>query len=447
MKDLCVFLALDARSAGSPVEGVLRQFDGLQLFRFDDPEKMMNEMWRNPHMVFFSIEFQDQSGSVIQKRLKRYDPDISMICITSSKRLDQMPELLNLGAYSFITFDTDTEERIRGVVSNALTDRLQKMEIKRLRIELGKKYKFENLLKGHSAWIRELLPTLQRAAQTTIPVALHGEPGTGKRTLARLIHNNSIFVTHPFTEVPLGAIAPDLMETELFGSEKVSVTGEREIQPGRIEESQRSTLYLRDIDKLPADLQEKFARVLEEKIYTRAGASNPIRFNSRLIVSSTVNLLELVRNGTFSETLYYRLVGLPVSVIPLRERENDILVLAKHFISRFCKEHETAIPDLTEEAKNRLMNYPYPGNVAELKSVVELAVVMAHERDIEAGDIRFFRADAMLDLLLKERTMDEYHRGIINVFLDRYEQDYNVVATRLDIGKSTIYRLKKLNLL
>jgi len=447
MKDLLIFLAQDPKSSASSVEGILKQFEWTQLLCFEDVETMLQELTRNPHLVFFGVDFLDQSGTAILKRIKRYDPEITMVCITSSKRVDQVPELLNLGAYSYITHDTDTEERIRGVVQNAITDRIQRMELYRLRAELGRKYKFENYLKGHSDWVKELYPTLHRAAQTAIPVALYGEPGTGKRLIARLIHNHSAFASHSLVEVPLSAISAELMETELFGMEKVSVSGEREVQSGKIEEAQRSTLYLRDIEKLPLAIQERLANMLEEKIYTRIGASNPLRFSSRLIVSSAVNLLEYVRNGEFSETLYYRLIGLPVRVDSLRERENDILILAKHFASRFCKEHDIPASNFTEEARNRLMNYPYPGNVGELKSVVELAVVMAEGRDIEAADIRFFRADPMVDLLLKERTMDEYHRGIINVYLDRYGQDFNIVSTKLDIGKSTIYRLKKHNLL
>jgi DNA-binding NtrC family response regulator len=182
-------------------------------------------------------------------------------------------------------------------------------------------------------------------------------------------------------------------------------------------------------------------RVLQEREVTRIGGNEVTPVNCRIIVATHRNLLEEVQRKAFREDLYYRLIGLPINVPPLRERGNDIIILAKHFIDLFCKENNVARKTLSPEAQQKLLQYSFPGNVRELKSVVELAVVMADEEMIQPEHININTSATISDLLNKEKTLKEYEIQIIQHYLDKYDKDVLLVAKKLDIGKSTIYRM------
>jgi DNA-binding NtrC family response regulator len=403
----------------------------------------MEDFHKNPQLVIFSIAMSDLSGSVFLKKIKKYDPDITMVFITSEGKTDQISQLLNLGAYSFINRDKDSEDRVWDVINNALLEVYQKSELMRLRTELGKKYKYTNILRGKSQWMQELYATIDKAAKSSIPVSLFGESGTGKKLIAKTIHYHSGYGNNPFIEVNLAAIPEELVEVELFGSEKTPIQAEKEIRQGKFEEAQRGTLYIKEIDKLTPMMQDKFATVLREKFFFRIGSENPLKFNSRIIIASSVNLLDYVNKGKFKEDLYYKLLGLPIRVIPLRERENDVIYLSRYFLNQFCRENELEKLNITPEAQEKLLNYPYPGNVRELKAIIDLAAVMVTDGAILPEHVNFYSTNPMANLLLKENTLYEYTRQIIRNFMQKYNDDIMIVAKKLDVGKSTIYRMRK----
>ncbi len=441
---MTLFLAMENQETLAMIKEMLGQFEEIEVTTYTDPKEMLGDLYKNPHIVIFSISFSDYSGSVIMKKIKKADQDITMTFVTPERLADQVGQLMNLGAYSYINRDKDTEERILNVLRNTIEWHHQKLELRRMRAELGKKYKFSRLLRGNSTWLHELYNIIERAAHTGIPVSLYGEKGTGKKLIAKTIHFHSSFAGNPFIEIDPAVVPEYLIEAELFGTERTFSSGEKEIFRGKIEEAQRSTLFIRNVEKLPAYIQDKLSNVIEEKIFYRVGSENPLRFSSRLIVSSEKSLLDCVHKGIFSESLYYKLTGIPVRIAPLRERDSDILYLARMFLNRFCRDHEIKKLHMTEAAQQKLVNYPYPGNVAELKAVVELAATLAFNRDIDVGDVHFFRTDPMLEILSKEQTLNEYTHHIIKCYLDRYDDDIIAVSEKLDIGKSTIYRLKKL---
>ena len=203
-------------------------------------------------------------------------------------------------------------------------------------------------------------------------------------------------------------------------------------------------MFLDEIGEMSLNMQSKLLRVLQEKELTRVGGNGVIKVEARIIIATHRILQEEVRNGNFREDLYYRLLGLPIEIPPLRERGNDRVILAKFFIDEFCKENKMGALTLSSEANEKLMKYPFPGNIRELKAIIELAAVMATDGVITAEDINFHsNTSSYMDILDAECTLQEFNARIIRSFLDKYDNNIIEVANKLDIGKSTIYRMKK----
>jgi DNA-binding NtrC family response regulator len=229
----------------------------------------------------------------------------------------------------------------------------------------------------------------------------------------------------------------------LFGHEKGAFTGAVARRTGKFEEANKGTLFLDEVGELDLNTQAKLLRVLQEKELSRIGSNSTIKFDSRIIIATHKNLLDEVRKGNFREDLYYRLLGLSITVPPLRERGSDILLLAKNFMDTFCKQNKFARLSLSHAAQTKLLKHAFPGNVRELKAVIELACVMTNTTVIEAEDIQFYSSSSANDMFQEEITLKEYTTRIIKYYLDRYKGDVLLVANKLDIGKSTIYNLIK----
>ena len=271
-------------------------------------------------------------------------------------------------------------------------------------------------------------------------------PATGQAARRQLqrpgaIHFNSKLKTKPFISVNIAAIPKDLIESELFGHEKGSFTGAIGRRIGKFEEAHGGTLFLDEIGEMDINMQSKLLRVLQEKEITRVGGNQEIKLNCRIVVATHRNLTEEVRKGNFREDLYYRLLGLPIQLPPLRMRGNDILLLAKYFIADYCKENEIQKLSLSPELQSKLLKYEWPGNVRELKAVIELACVMADNEIIEPAHIEFSKNYSMDTMLNKEMSLREYSNNIIKHFLLKYSEDVVMVSKKLKIGKSTIYRM------
>jgi two-component system, NtrC family, response regulator AtoC len=444
MKEILTFLAVEDKGVASRIQEAIKRFENIHLMTYQSGKECSDDLYKNPQLIIFSIDLLDMRGSVMLKKIKKFDPEIATIFVASESKSDQIEEMLVLGARNFILKVKDSEERIHNVIENTIKDYQQREEIKRLSAEVGKKYKYSSILRGKSQWMQELFAMIDKAAESSIPVSLYGEAGAGKKLTAKTIHFNSSFSANPFVEVNFKAIPSHLAEAELFGTEKTFLSGEREIRPGKLEEAQRGTLFLKDLHRLSPELQEKLNRVFREKSFSRLGSDGPLRFNSRLILSSETNLLDHVNSGLLNEELYYRVVGLPIRIAPLRERDSDVLFLARHFLKEFCRENNVGKMNFSNDAMDRIINYPYPGNIRELKAVIDLASVLTTTDTIEAEHINFFTINPMAKLLMKEHTLFEYTRQIISNFMDRYDHDILEVSKRLDIGKSSIYRMKKL---
>jgi DNA-binding NtrC family response regulator len=319
---------------------------------------------------------------------------------------------------------------------------LQK-KINELEHEIGKKYKYENLIKGQSQAIRNVFGLIEKATKTNITVSISGETGTGKELVAKAIHYNSERKNKPFVAVNVSAIPRELIESELFGHEKGAFTDAYNRRIGKFEEANSGTLFLDEIGDMDINMQTKLLRVIQEEEVTRIGGNNTVKFNVRLIVATHKNLAEEVKKGNFREDLYYRLLGLPIWLPPIRERENDGILLAKHFVEEFCVKNKLQRQKFTPAAQEKLKKYAFPGNVREIKAVVELAAIMSNSDIIDKEHIIFNSTSDLDGILSDEMTMREYYIRIIKHYLKKYNNKVSNVAKVLDIGKSSIYNLIK----
>ena len=282
---------------------------------------------------------------------------------------------------------------------------------------------------------------MEKAIQTQISVSISGATGTGKELVAKGIHYNSKRSAKPFVAVNVSAIPETLLESELFGHEKGAFTGADFRKIGKFEQANNGTLFLDEIADLDLSLQAKLLRVIQEREVVRLGGNETIPLDVRIITATHKNLATMVSEGKFRQDLYYRLLGLPIELPPLKDRGNDIILLAKYFVDEFCKENGMEPKTISDEAKKMLLAYHYPGNIRELKAVMELACVMTNRDTIKPTHLNMNVDDNVQNLLASEKTLDEYSLEIINHFLNKYNHNVRLVASKLGIGKSTIYRL------
>ncbi len=397
-----------------------------------------------PDIVTLDYRLPDMKGLEVLQQIKEINEDIQIILISEQDDIEVVVTLLRLGAYDYIVKSKDIRERLLNTVSNIRQGNNLKKEIVTLRQEVKKKYTDQNTIIGNSPATRKVYELIEKATRTNITVTITGETGTGKELVAKAIHYHSNRSKQPFVAVNVAAIPKELIESELFGHEKGSFTGASFRRIGKFEEANGGTLFLDEMAEMDISLQAKLLRALQEKEIIRIGSNTPVKFDCRIIIATNKDLLEEIKKGNFRQDLYYRLYGLPIELPPLRERENDAIVLAKHFIEVFCRENKMATKTLTAEASARLLSYSFPGNIRELKSVIELAVTLADQNQITADHIVLGRGQDLLDdILNEEQSLREYDIRIVKRFLEKYNNNIKLVAEKLDLGVATIYRMLK----
>ena len=415
--------------------------DQLQVKVFNNGTDFINAMSEKPDVVTLDYTLPDMTGKEVLAKIQEKIPDTHVIVISAQDDISTAIELMKNGAYDYIMKAPDTREKLSNIIRRIYqTDQLQTENIN-LKEAVAEKYNFKNLIKGNSREIEHVFELMNKATQTNISVSISGETGTGKELVAKGIHYNSKRSAKPFIAVNVSAIPDGLIESELFGHEKGAFTGADFQKIGKFEAANGGTLFLDEIADLNLNLQAKLLRVLQERELVRLGGHDVIPLDVRIISATHKNLATLSGDDQFRQDLYYRLLGLPIEIPPLRQRGNDKILLAKFFVDEFCRENDMEPKTLSSEAKQMLSNYHYPGNIRELKAIMELACVMCSRDVIKPSHLNMNVDESVQNLLAQEKTLEEYNNEIVKFFLNKYNQNVRLVASKLGIGKSTIYRM------
>src|SRR5205814_5330120 len=311
---------------------------------------------------------------------------VPVIVMTAFGSIETAVEAMKTGATDFLLkpFSLD---HLMTVIHKAMEVRALRDENRQLREELGRRYEFDNIV-GRSEAMQEIFAAITRVAPTRATVLVAGESGVGKELIARAIHFHSPRRDRPLVKINCSAIPENLMESELFGYEKGAFTGAQTTKPGKFEQADTGTVFLDEIGDVPAAIQVKLLRVLQEREFERLGSNVTRHIDVRVVAATNQDLRAALEQGTFREDLYYRLNVVPLNIPPLRERKQDIPFLANHFVKKLGPDTGCRVESITDAAMERLMAYHWPGNVRELENVIERSLVMAAGAQLDAADIK-----------------------------------------------------------
>jgi len=404
-------------------------------------------------LVLTDLKLPGADGLEVLSEVKEIDPEMSVIVMTAYGTVETAVEAMKVGAFDFITkpFDTD---RLSLLIKRALENRRLVAENTLLREELAQTYGLTEII-GKSNRIKEATDLVQKVAPSDTTALLLGESGTGKELFARAIHYLSSRKEGPFVAINCAAIPRELLENELFGSEKGAFTSSHARKMGKFEIAEGGTIFLDEIGDMDISLQAKLLRVLQEKKFERLGGTKTIDVNVRVIAASNMDLKNAIKKRTFREDLYYRLSVFPVQIPPLRERREDIAALADHFINRFCKELNKKTKKLSREALSLMERYHWPGNVRELENTIERAIILCEGKTITPDQIAI-RLPSSAEIRLREGAglkevaalaQAEAEKSLIKRVLTQTNGNKKKSAEILKIDYTTLFeKLKKYGL-
>jgi two-component system response regulator AtoC len=396
-----------------PILVVDDEQDNLDAFRFNfrktfdiitansGPEALQILAEREVAVVVTDQRMPKMTGVELLREVRANQPDTVGIILTAFTDVDVLIEAINLGqVYRYITKPWDAKE-VRGVMQYAIERFHLQRENKRLLAQLAEytgylnqqihgEFDFGNII-GESSALREVLSKVEQVAPTASTVLLRGETGTGKELVAHAIHINSPREEKPFVRVNCAALAPGILESELFGHEKGSFTGAMARRPGRFELADGGTLFLDEVGDLPMEIQIKLLRTLQEREFERVGGVETIKVDVRLVSATNRNLEQMIEDGEFREDLYYRLNVFPINLPPLRDRLEDLPVLTGHFIAKFARQMGVQPAPAAHDALAKLREYNWPGNVRELENIIERAMILAKGAPLGTSHLDFGR--------------------------------------------------------
>jgi DNA-binding NtrC family response regulator len=338
--------------------------EGLELIRRERPD-----------VVLLDLRLPEMDGLEVLRRVREFDQEQMVIILSAFESFEVAVQAMKLGSYDFLTKPINVEE-MKITLKNALNTRQLEHEVRALKRQVAQTREAAQLV-GDCPAMRELARQIELASRHGISTLVLGESGTGKELIARAVHFQSSRAQAPFVSIDCSTIPENLVESELFGFERGAFTGAQERKPGRLELADGGTLFLDEIGNMPRGMQMKLLRVIQERTIVRLGGKDPIRIDLRLIAATNQDLRQAIAQGRFREDLYYRINEFPIRVPPLRERGDDILILAKHFLDKFNAEFNKDVREITPEAQARLLGYAWPGNVRELQGVVKRGLILA----------------------------------------------------------------------
>jgi DNA-binding NtrC family response regulator len=396
-------------------------------------------------LILTDLKLPGMDGLELLEKLKAQNSHTPVVVMSAFSTVENAVEAMKRGAVDFLPkpFSLD---HLSVVVEKALEVSKLRDENRELREALGERYKFENII-GSSPAMQEIFATIMRVAPTRATVLLAGESGVGKDMIARAIHQHSPRKDRPFVKINCTAIPENLMESELFGYEKGAFTGANISKPGKFEQANTGTVMLDEIGDVPASVQVKLLRILQEREFERLGSNKTQQTDVRVIAATNVDLRAALEQGTFREDLYYRLNVVPMNIPPLRERKEDIPYLVDHFVKKFGGQ-------ISEGALERLVSYHWPGNVRELENVIERSILLAKGPRVEADDIKIesgigrarpaFSTEAFLP---EGMTLDQYEQSIIREALKRANGNKSQAARLLGLTRNALrYRLTQMGI-
>lgn len=368
-----------------------------------------------PEIVLLDVWLPDGDGVELLKRLQERNSISQFIMISGHSNIETAVKAVKLGAYHFLEKPLSIDKTIT-TIKNAL----ELVQLKEENLNLKERLEEEVKLIGVSAHIRDVIKKIEIFSKTNSPVLITGASGTGKEVVARLIHTNSPRAQKPFVPVNCAAIPEELIESELFGYEKGAFTGAVGRKKGKFDLANKGTLFLDEIGDMSLKTQAKILRILQEQCFERVGGTETIRVDVRIIAATNKNLEEEITRERFRSDLYFRLKVLPIDLLPLKNRREDIPVIINHFIQHYCKIYRKAIKKLSSEALEVLVNYDWPGNVRELKNIVERLVIMGDDINIDVEDL----PSELRTRVDKDISMATWYSGTLEEAKERFERDY-----------------------
>ncbi len=395
-------------------------------------------------LALIDIKMPGMDGMELHSRLREVAPDLTVIIMTGYASVETAVQALKRGAYDYITKPIDPDELVH-LVSNALGRRRDQKELTRLRENLEEIYPDTKLI-GKSPPMKHVLELIEMVAPTDTTVLIAGESGTGKELVARAIHAAGPRRYMPMVVIHCGALTETLLESELFGHERGAFTGAQYRKKGKFEVADGGTVFLDEISDISLKTQTDLLRVLQEKEIVRVGSTQSVKVDFRCVAATNRDLENLVKAGSFRPDLFYRLNVFSINLPPLRERREDIPLLADHFLRKFATAMNKPVPKLSARALDLLLKYEWPGNVRELENAVERALVIGREQDIQAADFPF-QSQAAGQLLPNGRTLEEVERIHIEKTLRETNHNLSRAARILNIDRTTLYsKLKRYGL-
>jgi DNA-binding NtrC family response regulator len=423
---------------------------GAEVLHARDGEQALQLLSQRPvDGVITGLRLRGMDGLTLLKRIQETNEHLPVILVTAYGTVAAAVQAMKAGAFDFIEKPFD-QDGIRRTVQKALAVTRLVAENRVLREELERQYDFSAII-GTSPQVVAIMRLAGDVAVTNATALITGESGTGKELLARAIHYNSRRAGHPFVAINCATLPENLLESELFGYEPGAFTSAEKRKKGRFELAEGGTLFLDEIGEMSLGVQVKLLRVLEQREFSRLGGTETLRADVRLITATNQDLAELVRNKEFREDLYYRINVFPITIPALRERTQDILPLARHFLRELMERTGKVVTNIQPEARRILLNYSWPGNVRELKNVLERAVILTQDSSIGPEHLpvrlqqeRAVLADVAVSLPPQGLSLADVERSLLEQALERSRYNKSRAARLLGLSRAKLrYRLKK----
>jgi two-component system response regulator AtoC len=424
--------------------------DGYRVFEAETGQQALDRIEDGIDLVLLDYKLPDMDGVTVLRRMKDHDPDILVILLTAYATVETAVEAMKIGAYHFANKPFNLDD-VSATVAKALETTELRREVRMLRATQARPFSFDRIV-GDSAEMVGLKSMLRRvAASPASTVLLTGESGTGKDLAAKVLHYNSERANRPFMNITCSAIPDALLESELFGHERGAFTDARQQKRGLLESADGGTVFLDEIGEMVPALQSKLLRFLEEKAFKRVGGQHDIRVDVRVIAATNLNLEDQVKAGRFREDLYYRLNVLPIHLPPLRVHAEDVPVLVAFYVDQFNREFRKSVRGVTPAGLKGLQEYPWPGNIREVRNAVERAMLLADGDWLDPEDFPVLKSAVQashgISLPAEGVNLESLERSLVVQALERSGGNQTRAATLLGLNRDQIrYRIEKFGL-